>query len=137
MANNLTTTESSGHDDEQDNNNQITPEGLRELLRLYNVSRKEFIDSYGIRPLVYVPELPYSAKSTFVAVYALIFVLALVGNSLVVYVVMAKKKRAVQTATNVFICSLAVSDLLITFFCVPFTLLQNIHKEWLGGRLND
>ena len=110
---------------------KITPEVLKEMLQLYNLSRQEFIDSYNIQPLVYVPELPYSVKTTFVIMYALIFILALVGNSLVVYIVV--KKRAVQTATNIFICSLAVSDLLITFFCVPFTLLQNISSEWLGG----
>jgi G protein-coupled receptor 103 len=63
--------------------------------------------------------------------YAVIFVLALVGNSLVVYIVV--RKRAIQTSTNIFVCSLAVSDLLITFFCIPFTLLQNISSEWLGG----
>ncbi|CAL8282953.1 unnamed protein product [Merluccius merluccius] len=113
---------------------KITPEVLREMLRLYNLSRREFIDSYDIQPLVYVPELPPSAKTAFVVLYAAIFALALVGNSLVVYVV-AAKRRAAQTATNIFICSLAVSDLLITFFCVPFTLLQNISSEWLGGVL--
>ncbi|KAG1930419.1 pyroglutamylated RF-amide peptide receptor [Pimephales promelas] len=112
---------------------KITPEALQELLRYYNLSRQEFIDAYDIQPLVYIPELPAGAKTTFVVVYVVIFVLALVGNSLVVYIV--ARKRAMRTATNIFICSLAVSDLLITFFCVPFTLLQNISSEWLGGVL--
>ncbi|XP_067285191.1 pyroglutamylated RF-amide peptide receptor isoform X1 [Pseudorasbora parva] len=112
---------------------KITPEVLQELLQYYNLSRQEFIDTYDIRPLVYIPELPAGAKTTFVVMYAIIFVLALVGNSLVVYVV--ARKRATRTATTVFICSLAVSDLLITFFCIPFTLLQNISSEWLGGVL--
>ncbi|XP_046888588.1 pyroglutamylated RF-amide peptide receptor isoform X1 [Hypomesus transpacificus] len=112
---------------------KITPEALKEMLQYYNLTRQEFIDSYNIQPLVYIPELPVSAKTTFVIMYAIIFVLALVGNSLVVYIVV--RKRAMQTATNIFICSLAVSDLLITFFCIPFTLLQNISSEWLGGVL--
>ncbi|XP_067101561.1 pyroglutamylated RF-amide peptide receptor [Osmerus mordax] len=112
---------------------KITPEALKEMLQFYNLTRQEFIDSYNIQPLVYIPELPFSAKTTFVIMYAIIFVLALVGNSLVVYIVV--RKRAMQTATNIFICSLAVSDLLITFFCIPFTLLQNISSEWLGGVL--
>uniref|UniRef100_A0A667Y373 Pyroglutamylated RF-amide peptide receptor n=1 Tax=Myripristis murdjan TaxID=586833 RepID=A0A667Y373_9TELE len=112
---------------------KITPEVLQEMLQYYNLTRQEFIDSYNIQPLVYIPELPYSAKITFVIMYVVIFVLALVGNSLVVYTVV--KKRTMQTATNIFICSLAVSDLLITFFCIPFTLLQNISSEWLGGVL--
>ncbi|KAM9838007.1 pyroglutamylated RF-amide peptide receptor [Aulostomus maculatus] len=112
---------------------KITPEVLQEMLQYYNLSRQEFINTYNIQPLVYVPELPYSAKTTFVIMYVVIFVLALAGNSLVIYIVV--KKRAVQTATDIFICSLAVSDLLITFFCVPFTLLQNISSEWFGGVL--
>ncbi|XP_051523875.1 pyroglutamylated RF-amide peptide receptor-like [Myxocyprinus asiaticus] len=112
---------------------KITPEVLHELLQYYNLTRQEFINTYNIQPLVYIPELPTGAKSTFVVMYVIIFVLALVGNSLVVYTVV--RKRAMRTATNIFICSLAVSDLLITFFCIPFTLLQNISSEWLGGVL--
>lgn len=110
---------------------KITPEVLQEMLRYYNLSRQEFIDTYNLQPLVYVPELPYSAKTAFVIMYMVIFVMALAGNSLVIYIIV--KKRAIQTATDIFICSLAVSDLLITFFCVPFTLLQNISSEWFGG----
>ncbi|KAI5103653.1 pyroglutamylated RFamide peptide receptor-like, partial [Silurus meridionalis] len=92
----------------------ITPEILQELLRYYNLSRQE-------------------TKATFVIMYILIFILALVGNSLVVCVVVRKGRS--QSATSIFICSLAISDLLITFFCVPFTLLQNISAQWLGGVL--
>ncbi|KAM3843184.1 pyroglutamylated RF-amide peptide receptor-like [Diretmus argenteus] len=113
---------------------KITPEVLQEMLQYYNLTRKDFIEeqqSLESQPLVYIPELPHSAKTTFVIIYAVIFVLAAVGNCLVVYTVV--KNRAAQTATNVFICSLAVSDLLITFFCVPFTLLQNISSQWFGG----
>lgn len=110
---------------------KITPEELQEMLRYYNLSRQEFINTYNIQPLVYVPELPYSAKTVFIILYMLIFVMALAGNTLVIYIIL--KKRAIQTATDIFICSLAVSDLLITFFCIPFTLLQNISSEWFGG----
>ncbi|XP_049420475.1 pyroglutamylated RF-amide peptide receptor [Epinephelus fuscoguttatus] len=112
---------------------KITPEMLQEMLQNYNLSRQEFISTYNIQPLVYIPELPYSAKTTFVIMYMVIFILALTGNSLVIYIVV--KKRAIQTATDIFICSLAVSDLLITVFCMPFTLLQNILSEWFGGVL--
>ncbi|KAM9773965.1 pyroglutamylated RF-amide peptide receptor [Syngnathus typhle] len=112
---------------------RITPEVLRETLRYYNLTRQEFISTYKIPPLVYVAELPRGAKTAFVLIYALIFGLALSGNSLLLWVVL--KKRAARTATDVFVCSLAISDLLITFFCVPFTLLQNITSQWVGGAL--
>uniref|UniRef100_A0A673G321 Pyroglutamylated RF-amide peptide receptor n=1 Tax=Sinocyclocheilus rhinocerous TaxID=307959 RepID=A0A673G321_9TELE len=112
---------------------KITPEVLEQLLQFYNLTRQEFIKTYEIQPLVYIPELPASAKTIFVIVYTVIFLLALIGNSLVVYIVL--RTHGIQTATNIFICSLAVSDLLISFFCIPFTLLQNISSEWFGGVL--
>lgn len=113
----------------------ITPEQFAQLLRDNNVTREEFIALYGLRPLVYIPELPRRAKAAFVLVCALIFALALFGNCLVLYVV--TRSRAMRTVTNIFICSLALSDLLIAFFCVPFTMLQNISSNWLGGACRD
>ncbi|XP_068126369.1 pyroglutamylated RF-amide peptide receptor [Hyperolius riggenbachi] len=109
----------------------ITPELIARLLRENNVSRQQFIELYQLQPLVYIPELPAPFKIAFVIICVLIFVLALFGNSLVLYVV--TKSKAMRTVTNIFICSLAVSDLLIAFFCIPFTMLQNISSNWLGG----
>lgn len=110
----------------------VTPEALNRLLQEHNMTREEFIAAYGLKPLVYIPELPLSAKVIFLVVYVVIFLLALFGNSLVVYIII--RKKTMRTATNIFICSLACSDLLVTFFCIPFTLLQNISSEWLGGK---
>uniref|UniRef100_A0A8C0QRV2 G-protein coupled receptors family 1 profile domain-containing protein n=1 Tax=Chelonoidis abingdonii TaxID=106734 RepID=A0A8C0QRV2_CHEAB len=109
----------------------VTPEALNRLLEKHNMTREEFIAAYGLKPLVYVPELPPSAKVVFLVLYIIIFALALLGNSLVVYIII--RQKAMRTATNIFICSLACSDLLVTFFCIPFTLLQNVSSEWLGG----
>ncbi|XP_034298721.1 pyroglutamylated RF-amide peptide receptor [Pantherophis guttatus] len=109
----------------------ITPEQFAQLLRDNNVTREQFIALYGLQPLVYIPELPERAKLAFTLTCAAIFGLALFGNCLVLYVV--ARRKAMRTVTNIFICSLALSDLLIAFFCVPFTLLQNISNNWLGG----
>nr|XP_060634981.1 pyroglutamylated RF-amide peptide receptor [Anolis sagrei ordinatus] len=109
----------------------ITPAQFARLLRAHNVTREEFIARYGLQPLVYIPELPGSAKLAFVLTCALIFALALFGNGLVLSVV--ARRKAMRTVTNIFICSLALSDLLIAFFCVPFTMLQNISSNWMGG----
>ncbi|CAD7671126.1 unnamed protein product [Nyctereutes procyonoides] len=109
----------------------VTPEQLSRLLRDHNLSREQFIARYGLRPLVYTPELPGRAKLALVLTGVLIFALALFGNALVVYVV--TRRRAMRTVTNIFICSLALSDLLIAFFCIPVTMLQNISDTWLGG----
>uniref|UniRef100_A0A8C5SC57 G-protein coupled receptors family 1 profile domain-containing protein n=1 Tax=Laticauda laticaudata TaxID=8630 RepID=A0A8C5SC57_LATLA len=102
----------------------ITPEQFAQLLRDNNVTREQFIALYGLQPLVYIPELPERAKLAFTLTCAAIFGLALFGNCLVLSVV--TRRKAMRTVTNIFICSLALSDLLIAFFCVPFTLLQNI-----------
>ncbi|GAB1287470.1 Pyroglutamylated RF-amide peptide receptor [Apodemus speciosus] len=109
----------------------ITAEQFSRLLSAHNLTREQFIHLYGLRPLVYTPELPARAKLAFALAGALIFALALFGNSLVIYVV--TRSKAMRTVTNIFICSLALSDLLIAFFCIPVTMLQNISDKWLGG----
>ncbi|KAM8939709.1 pyroglutamylated RF-amide peptide receptor [Pelodytes ibericus] len=109
----------------------ITPEQFARLLQENNVTREQFIELYQLQPLVYIPELPVHTKIAFVTICVLIFLLALFGNSLVLYVV--TRSKAMRTVTNIFICSLALSDLLIAFFCIPFTMLQNISSNWLGG----
>ncbi|KAF6096480.1 pyroglutamylated RFamide peptide receptor [Phyllostomus discolor] len=109
----------------------ITPELLSRLLRDHNLTRERFIAQYGLRPLVSAPELPARAKVALALAGGLLFALALFGNALVVYAV--ARSKAMRTATNIFICSLAVSDLLIAFFCIPVTTLQNLSHTWLGG----
>ncbi|ELW62625.1 pyroglutamylated RF-amide peptide receptor [Tupaia chinensis] len=109
----------------------VTPEQFSRLLRDHNLTREQFIALYRLRPLIYTAELPARAKLAFVLTGVFIFALALFGNALVVYVV--TRRKAMRTVTNIFICSLALSDLLITFFCMPVTVLQNISDTWLGG----
>ncbi|KAE8632774.1 hypothetical protein XENTR_v10001668 [Xenopus tropicalis] len=83
----------------------ITPEQYARLLQENNVIREQFIELYQLQPL---PELPFRTKITSVS-------------------------KAMRTVTNIFIWSLALSDLRIAFFCIPFTMLQNI-SNWLGGK---
>ncbi|XP_049642887.1 pyroglutamylated RF-amide peptide receptor [Suncus etruscus] len=109
----------------------ITPEQFSRLLRDHNLTREQFIARYRLRPLIYTPELPARAKVALALTGGLLFALALFGNALVLYVV--TRSKAMRTVTNIFICSLALSDLLIAFFCVPVTMLQNISDHWRGG----
>ncbi|XP_072123062.1 pyroglutamylated RF-amide peptide receptor-like [Mobula birostris] len=108
----------------------ITPEVLQHWLKAWNLSRREFIETFNLQPLVYVPELPLSLKVLFSALYLLIFILALLGNCLVIH---KNVKVPAKTSSSVFIASLAVSDLLISVFCVPFTLLQHLSANWIAG----
>ncbi|XP_052577752.1 pyroglutamylated RF-amide peptide receptor [Peromyscus californicus insignis] len=109
----------------------LTAEQLSALLRLHNLTRAQFIARYGLRPLVLTPQLPARARLALLLTGLLIFALALFGNALVVYVV--TRSKAMRTVTNIFICSLVLSDLLIVFFCIPVTMLQNVSDTWLGG----
>ncbi|KAM4854969.1 neuropeptide FF receptor 2 [Thomomys bottae] len=67
----------------------------------------------------------------FITAYFLIFVLCMVGNTMVCLIVM--RNRHMHTVTNLFIFNLAVSDLLVGIFCMPITLLDNIIAGWPFG----
>uniref|UniRef100_A0A8I6ARK6 Neuropeptide FF receptor 1 n=1 Tax=Rattus norvegicus TaxID=10116 RepID=A0A8I6ARK6_RAT len=64
----------------------------------------------------------------FIAAYVLIFLLCMVGNTLVCFIVL--KNRHMRTVTNMFILNLAVSDLLVGIFCMPTTLVDNLITGW-------
>ncbi|XP_055695904.1 neuropeptide SIFamide receptor-like isoform X2 [Lutzomyia longipalpis] len=63
--------------------------------------------------------------------YGVVFVLGVVGNVAVVVVVF--KSTSMRSATNQFIANLAIADLLVNFFCLPFTLVGNIFQAWILG----
>lgn len=56
--------------------------------------------------------------------YGTVLILALLGNTCVLAVVV--KDKRFHSATYVFIANLAVADLLVALFCNPITLLSNI-----------
>ncbi|CAG9087494.1 hypothetical protein JYU34_021386 [Plutella xylostella] len=70
-------------------------------------------------------------QSLFCVIYTIIFVLGIVGNVLVCYVVI--RNRAMQTVTNLFITNLALSDILLCIFAVPFTPLYSFRGSWNFG----
>uniref|UniRef100_A0A6I8PEE6 Neuropeptide FF receptor 1 n=1 Tax=Ornithorhynchus anatinus TaxID=9258 RepID=A0A6I8PEE6_ORNAN len=64
----------------------------------------------------------------FILAYVLIFLMCMVGNTLVCFIVV--KNRQMRTVTNMFILNLAVSDLLVGIFCMPTTLVDNLITGW-------
>ncbi|KAI2798198.1 hypothetical protein BLOT_013316 [Blomia tropicalis] len=65
-------------------------------------------------------------------IYAVICVLGVCGNTLVCFVV--ARNPAMHTVTNVFIANLALSDILLCIFAVPFTPLYLLaYKSWVFG----
>ncbi len=50
--------------------------------------------------------------------YGTISIAAVIGNALVIYIVITAKRM--RTVTNVFIANLALSDVIIGLFAIPF-----------------
>ncbi|VTJ63456.1 Hypothetical predicted protein [Marmota monax] len=63
--------------------------------------------------------------------YSLIFLLSVLGNTLVITVLIRNKRM--RTVTNIFLLSLAVSDLMLCLFCMPFNLIPNLLKDFIFG----
>lgn len=63
--------------------------------------------------------------------YSLIFLLSVLGNTLVITVLIRNKRM--RTVTNIFLLSLAASDLMLCLFCMPFNLIPNLLKDFIFG----
>ncbi|XP_054438222.1 cholecystokinin receptor type A [Pteronotus mesoamericanus] len=64
-----------------------------------------------------------------ILLYSLIFLLSVLGNTLVITVLIRNKRM--RTVTNIFLLSLAVSDLMLCLFCMPFNLIPNLLKDFI------
>ncbi|XP_010005602.1 PREDICTED: cholecystokinin receptor type A [Chaetura pelagica] len=82
-----------------------------------------------------VDDTPYPSKDLHqiirILLYCLIFLLSVLGNILVITVLIRNKRM--RTVTNTFLLSLAVSDLMLCLFCMPFTLIPNLLKDFIFG----
>ena len=67
-----------------------------------------------------------------IPLYSLIFLLSVVGNTLVI-VTLAQNRR-MRTVTNVFLLNLSISDLLLAVFCMPFTLIPTLLRNFIFGK---
>lgn len=66
-----------------------------------------------------------------VPLYILIFCLAVIGNILVILTLVQNKRM--RTVTNVLLLNLAVSDLLLAVFCMPFTVIPMLMRNFIFG----
>lgn len=70
-------------------------------------------------------------KTVVYTMYFIIFVIALIGNIFVCYVVLMSPRM--RTVTNYFILNLSIGDILITLLCVPFTCYSMMNQYWPFG----
>ncbi|XP_078659485.1 neuropeptide FF receptor 2-like [Branchiostoma floridae x Branchiostoma belcheri] len=74
---------------------------------------------------------PMHIIAIFVVLYVIVFVLCIVGNLVVCYII--ARTPSLRDVTHSFILNLSVSDLLVGVFCIPFTLVNHIfHENYLG-----
>ncbi|XP_038588130.1 cholecystokinin receptor type A [Micropterus salmoides] len=66
-----------------------------------------------------------------IVLYSLIFLLGVLGNSLIIAVLV--RNRRMRTVTNLFLLSLSVSDLMVSLVCIPFTLIPNLMRDFVFG----
>ncbi|KAK3593577.1 hypothetical protein CHS0354_018668 [Potamilus streckersoni] len=66
-----------------------------------------------------------------IPLYILIFILAVLGNTLVIVTLIQNKRM--RTVTNVFLLNLSISDLLLAVFCMPFTIIPMLLQNFIFG----
>ncbi|CAL8116663.1 unnamed protein product [Orchesella dallaii] len=120
--------------------------GLFETATNYSVSVNTsifFPDSPGATPSSDEAYVPYSLRpETYIipVLFAIIFVIGVIGNGTLIVIFL--KHRSMRNVPNMsiwtsvggrYICSLAVGDILVIFFCVPFTSTVYTVESWPYG----
>lgn len=129
-----------------------TPYTLQDIMNINNKSTNIFT---GINTNstwdVYAPQFPYTGNDlkysstnnvscdsnddgTFLTtslfqtivyfMYTWIFLIAFIGNGIVCFIV--KSCQSMRTVTNFFIANLAVGDIIMSLFCVPFSFVPTL-----------
>ncbi|KAG5671907.1 hypothetical protein PVAND_002076 [Polypedilum vanderplanki] len=71
------------------------------------------------------------ANSILIAMYSFLIIIGSTGNILVVLAVL--RNKSMQTARNIFIVNLAISDLLLCLVTMPLTLIEVLSRFWPLG----
>lgn len=77
------------------------------------------------------PVRSYYFQGTVYVTYGIIFAISMLGNGIVCYIVISSPRM--RTVTNYFIMNLAIGDILITLFGVPFTSVSYLQQYWPFG----
>lgn len=76
--------------------------------------------------------LPEELYPTLTVIYLFIFVIGIIGNSLVILVIIKDKKM--RSVANFFLVSLSAADLMIILFCLPVAVYELYNSyDWIFG----
>lgn len=73
------------------------------------------------------------SKELRVPFYVVIFIVGVIGNASVIITLL--RNRHFLTVTNLFLLNLSISDLLLGLFCMPFTLVGAVLKDFIFGEV--
>ncbi|XP_062604218.1 QRFP-like peptide receptor isoform X2 [Saccostrea cucullata] len=82
-------------------------------------------------PLHMLESTPAGEAAVKITVYVLLILIALIGNTLIILVVL--KNKRMQTTTNYFLVNLAVSDLVVSLSCSWVHLVDDLTEGWVLG----
>ena len=72
-----------------------------------------------------------TAETVFVVCYVLMILAGVIGNIMIGHVIW--RKKTLRTPRNLYIINLTFSDLSMCIFCMPFTLVQLLNKDFNLG----
>ncbi|XP_006811548.2 prokineticin receptor 2-like [Saccoglossus kowalevskii] len=106
---------------------------LSEWLRLKEAypSLFEYDDYSDYYEVNYLPDVSVPAKIALCIVLGIITIFCGLGNTLLCITIFRLKR--LRNVTNLFIASLAVSDLLVAVICAPLSLYYYIVQNWVFG----
>ncbi|CAL1529744.1 unnamed protein product [Lymnaea stagnalis] len=116
-----------------------TPDPLADLLQSYTPSLAAICDNISTddagfsnctHPIAKY-FLPWWQQSIFYAMFLVMFLVAAGGNIIVIWIVLAHK--GMRTVTNYFLVNLAIADVLISIFNVPFHFTYMLYQNWFFG----
>lgn len=135
---NLTTNTSDYNTILENNASSLFPSTDSYVIKTVNFTTSPYFDSEyalrkyqhemfkSMRKLFYQPSI--SVIIMLSVLYSIISVLSLLGNGLVIWVVAASRKM--RTVTNLYIANLAVSDVILGVFCIPFQFQAALRQRW-------
>lgn len=91
-----------------------------------NYTNGTLVDCYDNNEVSFRHTLYFQVGVLFM--YFAIFCVALLGNGAVCFIVTATPRM--RTVTNYFIANLALGDILMTLFCVPFTFVSQLLLDY-------
>lgn len=79
--------------------------------------------------------MPFSTACvvTLGLLFVLMFLVSIVGNSVVCYIVY--QKPAMRSAINILLATLAMADVMTAIFCMPFAVISLVAQEWILGEV--